>query len=298
MKKVDPGKLIIPLVLPFKENEDVDYNALEAFCKEQVEASYCDAINIGGTASEFVTLTFAERLEVIKCVVSAVDGKKPVIAGTGCASTRHSVELTQLAQDAGIDMALVIGPYYQHTDQAGLLEHYRIVASETDLPIMLYNNPYYAGVNINPSTFAQLAQIGNIVAIKENAPMPTQISDFISAAPSDFMCYAGDDSKILTVLIQGAYGAYGGACPMIGHLVRAMMDAYFAGDIAKATELHLKINPFFKNVFGLREDPIPIMKEALNQLGKNVGICRKPLMSATEHEKKVVMENLKMLGLL
>jgi 4-hydroxy-tetrahydrodipicolinate synthase len=293
------GRLIVPLVVPFKEDEDIDFQKLEKLTEIQLEAGFCDSLVIGGTTSEFPALTFEERLEIIQCVVSKVARQVPVIAGTGLPSTRETIKLTQKAEEIGANMAVIIVPYYQRPSQNGVYEHYKAVAESTNLPIMLYNMPFFAGVNIQPDTFKRLAQIPNIMAIKEEAGVnPLQITQFINSAPDTFMFYDGDDSMILPVLIQGAIGAVAGGALVIGKYIREMLDAFFGGDLQKAISIHHKIAPFYKKVFGLRENPIPMIKEALHQIGIDVGVCRRPLVMANEQEKKTINETLKQLELL
>jgi 4-hydroxy-tetrahydrodipicolinate synthase len=293
------GRLIVPLVVPFKENEDIDFEKLENLTEVQLEASYCDSLVIGGTTSEFPALAFEERLEIIRCVANKVDRKVPVIAGTGLPSTRETIELTQKAEEIGVDVAVVIVPYYQRPSQEGIYEHYKAIAECTSLPIMLYNMPFFTGVNIEPSTFKRLAQIKNIIAIKEEAGLnPIQITQFINDAPDGFMFYDGDDSMILPVLIQGAIGAVAGGALVIGKYIKEMMDVFFGGDMKKAISIHQRITPFYKKVFGLRQNPIPMIKEALHQMGVDVGVCRRPLVMANEKEKKIINETLRQLGLI
>ncbi|NIS61890.1 MAG: 4-hydroxy-tetrahydrodipicolinate synthase [Proteobacteria bacterium] len=292
------GRLIIPLVVPFKRNEDIDFEKLENLTEVQLDGDYCDALVIGGTTSEFPALAFEERGEIIRCVVDKVDKKVPVIAGTGFPSTRETIELTQRAEEIGADMAVVIVPYYQRPSQEGIYEHYKAVAESTSLPIMLYNMPFFTGVNIEPSTFKRLAQIKNIVGIKEEAGLnPLQITQFMNEAPDTFMFYDGDDSMILPVLVQGAIGAVAGGALVIGRHIKEMMGAFFAGDLKKAISMHHMITPFYKRVFGLRENPIPMIKEALHQKGIDVGVCRRPLVMADEREKKIINETLTQLKL-
>ena len=293
------GRLIVPLVVPFKENEDIDFQKLEKLTEIQLEAGFCDSLVIGGTTSEFPALTFEERLEIIRCVANKVDRKVPVIAGTGLPSTRETIELTQKAEQIGVDVAVVIVPYYQRPSQEGIYEHYKAIAECTSLPIMLYNMPFFTGVNIEPSTFKRLAQIKNIIAIKEEAGLnPIQITEFINDAPDGFMFYDGDDSMILPVLIQGAIGAVAGGALVIGKYIKEMMDVFFGGDMKKAISIHQRITPFYKKVFGLRQNPIPMIKEALHQMGVDVGVCRRPLVMANEKEKKIINETLRQLGLI
>lgn len=292
------GRLIIPLVVPFKENEDIDFDKLENLIKVQLSSGFCDSLIIGGTTSEFPALSYDERMQIIEFVVRTVDKRVPVIAGTGFASTRETIKLTQKAEEIGADMAMVVGPYYQRPNQEGIYQHYKAVAEATNLPIMLYNIPFFDGVNITPATFKRLAKISNIIAIKEEASLnPTQITQYIHDAPDTFLFYDGDDSMILPVLIQGAIGVVSGGALVIGKYIRKMLDSYFDGDLEMAKNLHHKIAPFFSRVFGLRENPIPALKEALKQVGVDAGCCRRPLMGCTDEEKKIIHDVLSELEL-
>jgi 4-hydroxy-tetrahydrodipicolinate synthase len=292
------GRLLVPLVTPFMHDDTVDNDRVGELANYLLDREYCDALIVAGTTGEFYALTLEERTALLRTVKDAVGSRAPLIAGTGAACTKHAVALTKAAASFGYDAVMVVAPYYSRPTQEGLRLHFEQVAAAADLPLMLYNIPLFAGANLAPGTVAALAKIPNIVAIKEEAGInPLQTSDFVLGTPQDFEVYCGDDTMVLQVLAQGGVGAVSGGSHVVGDMMRQAMDAFLAGDVAKATELHLKMYPFFKALLGEgRVNPVPLVREALSLTWQAVGPPRLPQTPASDAEREALVRVLAELG--
>lgn len=245
------GKILLPLITPYKENEDVDYERFEELIEYLIQNDLCDSLIVCGTTGEACLLTFDERVRLFKTAVKAAAGRKPVIAGTGCASTKETIALTNAAFDAGIELCMVVGPFYNKPTQEGIYLHYKNIASNTKAKILLYNIPIFVGVNIDPETVARLAAIDTIVGIKDEAGInPTQITDYFLATQAvapGFAVYNGDDVMLLPTIVQGAMGIVSGGAHIFGHDIRAIMDAFDRGDNERAKALFIPLYRFCKS---------------------------------------------------
>lgn len=294
------GRVLLPMVTPFKPNGDVDFEKARAYAKWLVKMRRGDSIIATGTTGEFTSLTFEERVKMFETVWDAVGKKIPVIAATGCASTRETVKLTREAEQIGVDMVMVVAPYYCKPDRDGLYNHYRTVARSTSLPILLYNIPLFTGVNIDPEILKRLAKVKNIVAIKEESGLnPLQSTRYLISVPPGFRVYVGDDTMILPILTQGGAGAVTGGAQVCGRDIGRLIDAVLRGDIVTAQKLHRKTFPFFEALYqNGRINPIPILKAAIRLAGFDVGKPRSPLRAATPAEIRVVRKVMKDRGYL
>ncbi len=293
------GQIVLPLLTPYDKNGDINWEMVDKLVDYVIENNYCDSIAVTGTTGEFFTLTFDERVALFERVYKAVNGRVAVMAGTGAASTRETIALTQAAEKIGYEQVMVVAPYYGKPSQEGLYEHYKAVAESTKCDVVLYNIPIFTGVNVDPATVEKLAKIPNIVGIKDEAGInPTQMTDFALCTPEDFTVYNGDDIMILCGLIQGAAGVVSGASHICGGKIREMINAFNAGDNAKAKEIFDEVYPLCK-AFGQngRTWPNPIMRAALEMMGLEIGPCRLPYAPATEEEKAVVKSHLVRLGI-
>ncbi|HUT76006.1 MAG TPA: 4-hydroxy-tetrahydrodipicolinate synthase [Armatimonadota bacterium] len=292
------GRLLLPLITPFMHDDTVDHDRVGELANYVLDREYGDALIVSGTTGEFYALTLEERVALLRAVKEAVGNRAPLIAGTGAACTKHAIALTKAAADIGYDAVMVVTPFYSKPTQEGMRLHFEQVAAATDRPLMLYNIPLFSGVNLEPPTVAALAKLPNIVAIKEEAGVnPTQTSDFILGTPDDFEVYCGDDTMLLQVLSQGGVGTVSGGSHVIGDLMRAAMDAFLAGDNARATELHLKMYPFFKALLGAgRVNGTPLVREALALTWQPVGPPRMPQLPASEAEREALVRVLSELG--
>jgi len=284
------GRILIPMVTPFKANGDVDFENAYAYSKWLVRMRRGHSLIVTGTTGEFPSLTFEERVQMFEVVWDAVGKKAPVIAGTGCVSTRETVRLTREAERIGMDMVMVVSPYYCRPDRDGVYNHYRTVARSTSLPVLLYNIPLFAGVNIDPEMLKRLARMSNIVAIKEESGVnPLQTTRYLMSVPPRFRVYVGDDTMILPILAQGGAGAVTGGAQVCGRDIGKLIDAILRGDIAAAQKLHRKTFPFFEALCqNGRINAIPILKEAIRLAGFDVGKPRSPLRPATPAEIRVL----------
>jgi len=294
------GRLLTPMVTPFKANGDVDFDRAAELARWLHRTKRADSIIAGGTTGEFSSMTFEERVTLFETVWAAVGKKLPVIAGTGAPSTREAIRLTREAERIGVDMAMVVTPFYSKPEQEGILEYYRAVARSTSLPVLLYNIPLFTGTNIAPATLARLARIKNIVAVKEESGLnPVQTTQFLLCTPRDFRVYVGDDTMVVPILSQGAHGVVSGGSQICGRDMRKLINAIVRGDLAEAQKRHRTMFPLFE-AFGQngRVNPIPLVKAGITLAGFDVGHPRSPLVSATPAEIRVLRKAMKERGYL
>lgn len=290
-KRFDAGEIITAMVTPFKENREIDYNAVEKLAQYLVNNG-SDAILVAGTTGESPTLTHEEELELLLCVKSAIGNSAKIIMGAGSNSTRTAVHMSKKFQDSGADALLHVVPYYNKPSQRGLFEHFGFIAKTVDLPIILYNIPGRTGINMAPETVASLAkEHKNIVALKQSYPDMDAVSDLKSMVPEDFMLYSGDDSLTLPMLSLGAYGVISVAAHVIGNEIKSMIHNFKSGQIHAASNMHLKLFPLFKKLF-MAPNPVPV-KEALTKMGMIKNYVRRPLIELTENEKCELYQVLK-----
>ncbi|MGI6097953.1 MAG: 4-hydroxy-tetrahydrodipicolinate synthase [Dethiobacteria bacterium] len=286
------GPLLTAMVTPLNDKLEVNYDQAAKLATYLLENG-SDGIVVAGTTGESPTLTFEEKCELFKTVVAAVKGRGAVIAGTGSYSTKESVKLTIEAEKIGVDGIMLVTPYYNKPPQQSLYLHFKEIASATSLPVMLYNVPGRTGTNMSAETTLRLAEIDNIVAVKEASGSIEQITDICRKAPPGFALYSGDDPMTLPILSVGGVGVVSVASQIAGKEIKKMINAYFNGDVQLACRIHQQLFPLFKGIF-ISSNPIPI-KEALNLKGFNVGNPRLPLspLNAEQKEKLVrVLEEL------
>lgn len=279
---VDLGRLLTAMVTPFDKSLEVNFAQARKLARYLVDNG-SDGVVVAGTTGESPTLTRDEKIELFRAVVEEVGGQATVIAGTGSYSTRDTIALTQAAEKVGVDGVMLVCPYYNKPSQEGLYQHFKAVAESTNLPIILYNIPGRTGVNLLPATVARLAEIDNIVAIKEAAGSTDQVSELKCLVPEDFAIYSGDDAMTLPFLALGAKGVVSVVSHLVGSRLKEMLDAYAAGNVTLAAKIHRELFPLMKGMF-ITTNPVPV-KAALNLLGWNVGPPRPPLVEATDAEK-------------
>ncbi|WP_226588547.1 4-hydroxy-tetrahydrodipicolinate synthase [Microseira wollei] len=290
------GRAITAMITPFKEDGSVNYAVAEKLAAYLAENG-SDGIVVCGTTGESPSLTWDEEYELFQVVKNAVNGKALVIAGTGSNSTTEAIAATQKAAKIGLDGSLQVVPYYNKPPQEGLYRHFQAIAQASpDLPIMLYNIPGRTGQNMLPETVARLAEIPNIVAIKEASGNLDQASQIRCLTPPDFQIYSGDDSLTLPLLSIGGTGVVSVASHLVGPQLQTMIQAFEAGKIKEATQIHLQLFPLFKALFATT-NPIPV-KAALKLQGWDVGSTRSPLCDPTDEitqNLKNVLEKLSLL---
>ncbi|MDA0266395.1 MAG: 4-hydroxy-tetrahydrodipicolinate synthase [Cyanobacteria bacterium] len=290
------GRVLTAMVTPFSPDGSVDSATAAALATYLVEHG-SDGIVVCGTTGESPTLTWEEELELFSAVQGAVGGKAKVIAGTGSNSTQEAISATSKAAKLGLDGSLQVVPYYNKPPQEGLLKHFQaIAAASPDLPMMLYNIPGRTGANLALETITQLAEIPNIVAIKEASGNLDHVSQICASTPPGFSIYSGDDSLTLPILSVGGCGVVSVASHLVGDRLQEMIQHFEVGHVNKATNIHLELFSLFKGLF-MMTNPIPV-KAALRLQGWKVGDVRPPLCSVTPDVESSLKDLLKSLSLL
>ncbi|MBN6189267.1 4-hydroxy-tetrahydrodipicolinate synthase [Aneurinibacillus sp. BA2021] len=284
---IDFGRMLTAMVTPFDTELNVDRKQTEVLV-EHLIATGSTALVVAGTTGESPTLTSSEKTALFRHVVEIVNGRIPVIAGTGSNNTAASIELTQQAAQAGVDGVMLVVPYYNKPSQEGLYQHFKTIAQSTKLPVMLYNIPGRSVINMTVETTVRLAtDVPNIAAIKEANGDLGQMSRIIEQTPDDFVLYTGDDGMTLPCMSVGGKGVVSVASHVIGREMKEMIEAFVSGEVVKAAGLHRTLLPVFEGLF-IAANPTPV-KAALNMQGIQVGGVRLPLVELTEEERNVVM---------
>lgn len=285
----------VAIVTPFNDDLSVNYDKLDELLEFQIENG-TDAIIICGTTGEASTMPDEEQVAVIKHTVEKVNKRIPVIAGAGSNDTRHGINLCKAIEEVGADGLLLVTPYYNKTSAKGLKEHFLAHADAVNIPIILYNVPGRTGLNMKPSTVKELSEHKNIVGIKEASGDLGQVVEIASLCDPDFAIYSGNDDTIVPLLSVGGKGVISvlaNICPKETH---ELVNSYLEGDINRAKELQLEYKKLIDSLF-IEPNPIPV-KEALNQMGFEVGRPRLPLTTMEENTKKVLVESMKESGLI
>ncbi len=281
---VNFGRVITAMVTPFKEDGSVNYAVTEQLAAHLAENG-SEAIVVCGTTGESPALNWQEEYELFTVVRQAVAGKAKVIAGTGSNSTEEAIAATQKAAKIGLDGSLQVVPYYNKPPQEGMYRHFQAIAQSCpDLPLILYNIPGRTGQNLLPETVARLAEIPNIVGIKEASGNLDQASQIRSQTSAEFAIYSGDDSLTLPLLAIGGKGVISVASHLVGSDLQNMIQAFETGKTQLATQIHLQLFPLFKVLF-CTTNPIPV-KAALKLQGWEVGNPRLPLCELTAELSK------------
>ncbi|MBW2466990.1 MAG: 4-hydroxy-tetrahydrodipicolinate synthase [Deltaproteobacteria bacterium] len=266
----------VAIVTPFIDGE-IDEQGLVDLIEFHI-ANGTHGIVPCGTTGESATMSHEEHHRVVELTVKTVNGRIPVVAGSGSNSTAEAINLTRHAKEAGADGVLMVSPYYNKPSQEGLYQHYKAVAEAVDVPIILYNVPSRTSSNILPATTARLAQIDNIVGIKEATADLNQISQIIRLCPDDFSVLSGDDFTSMPTVLIGGKGVISVTANVAPRDMADMMEAALAGDVAKANQIHYKMFPLFQAMF-YETNPVPA-KKSLELMGKiKSGLPRLPLYS-------------------
>lgn len=285
---------IVAIITPFR-NGKVDEKALGGLIEFQIKGG-TDAIVPCGTTGESATLDYDEHYRVIEFTIEAVNKRVPVIAGTGANSTDETIMMTKKAKQLRADGVLLVTPYYNKPTQEGLYQHYKKVAEEVDIPIVLYNVPGRTGVNMLPSTVARLAEIKNIVAIKEATGDMKQVSEVIRLCGDRITVLSGDDFTTFPLLCLGGKGVISVSANVAPSDVAGMIDSFMDGKIDEARRLHYKLEPLNQAMF-IETNPIPV-KTALGMMGKCTDELRLPLCSMSDANKEKLKKVLNDYGLL
>jgi len=264
----------VAIVTPFRDGQ-VDEQGLVDLIEFHIENGTHGIVPCG-TTGESATLSHAEHHRVVELTVKTVNGRVPVVAGSGSNSTAEAIDLTRHAKQAGTDGVLMVSPYYNKPSQEGLYQHYKAVAEAVDIPIILYNVPSRTSSNILPQTVARLAQIDNIAGIKEASADLNQISEVIRLCPEDFAVLSGDDFTSMPTVLIGGKGVISVTSNVAPKDMADMMSAALAGDLARARALHYKLFPLMQAMF-YDTNPVPV-KKSLELMGKiKSGAPRLPL---------------------
>ena len=283
------------IVTPFK-NGSIDEAALERLVRNQVKAGV-DGIVPVGTTGESPTVNYEEHIQIIALAVKFSAGRIKVLAGTGGNSTSEAIYLTEHAQKAGADGSLQVAPYYNKPTQEGLFQHFREVARNTRLPIVLYSIPGRCGIEIGVDTVKRLAtECKNIVGIKEAGGNPDRVSQLRMALGARFEIMSGDDALTLPFMAVGAQGVISVASNVIPREVARMVTAYASGRVSAALKLHQKYYPIFKDLF-IETNPVPV-KAALAMMGQVEEEYRLPLVPMAAKNREVLRKTLKACGVL
>jgi len=273
----------VALVTPFKNNK-VNEEKLAELIEKQIEEGSAGIVPCG-TTGESPTLSWEEHNRVIALTVEIVNKRVQVLAGTGSNNTAEAIKATQHARDVGADAALVVNPYYNKPTQEGLYQHYKAIAERGGLPVVIYNIMGRTAVNITPGTLQRLAEVKNIVAIKEASADLNQMAEMIMLTGTNLAFLSGDDNLTLPLLAIGGQGVISVIANICPRESANLVKYFLAGDLTKSKELHYKLFPLCQSMF-IETNPIPI-KEAMNMLGMDVGGCRLPLtpLAETNREK-------------
>ncbi|BAI69685.1 4-hydroxy-tetrahydrodipicolinate synthase [Hydrogenobacter thermophilus] len=281
---------MVALITPFKDGE-VDYASLDQLIEFHIN-NHTDALVVCGTTGESATLTFEEHEKVVEYVVKKAGGRIKVIAGTGANATHEAIELTTHAKRVGADACLSVVPYYNKPTQEGIYRHFKTIADEVDIPIIIYNIPSRTGVEIAPETIYRLAKdCPNIVGSKESTPNMDRISELIKLLGDNFTILSGDDSLTLPMMALGAKGVISVANNIMPREVKNMVDYALRGDFKKAMELHYYLFDLFKILF-IETNPIPV-KTACWALGMCEKEFRLPLCEMKPENERKLIETLK-----
>ena len=289
------GVLVTAMVTPFREDHSLDLDAAGSLAAHLYERG-SESLVVAGSTGESPTLTHKEKLELFRTVIEVAKGKGKVVAGTGTYSTAETLELSREAEELGADGLLLVTPYYNKPPQRGLLEHFSMVADAVQIPIIAYNIPGRTGIRIEHDTLLSMAEVPNIVGVKDSTGDFQSISKLISEAPPDFEVYSGDDWATFGYLCLGAVGVVSVAGHLVGGRIRQMCDLIGAGDIPAARKIHEELTPLFNALF-ITSNPIPV-KTALEMVGHPVGPPRLPLVPATSEERERIRKALVDAGLL
>lgn len=284
------GKVLTAMVTPFDRKDNIDFNKTTTLVNYLIENG-SDGLVVSGTTGESPTLTTEEKIALFHHVVKVVDGRVPVIAGTGSNNTKASIELTKKAEEAGVNAVMLVTPYYNKPNQEGICQHFKAIASGTKLPVILYNVPGRTVANMSADTVIRLAEIPNIVAVKEASGDLDQMSIIIENTPEDFSLYCGDDGLTLPVLSIGGIGIISVASHVIGNEMQEMIEAFQDGKVTEAAKIHRSILPLMRVLFSA-PSPTPV-KVALQMKGVSVGGVRLPLVPLTETERTTIGNTLK-----
>ncbi|WP_026675824.1 4-hydroxy-tetrahydrodipicolinate synthase [Fictibacillus gelatini] len=279
---MDIGRISTAMVTPFDSKGNIDFSKTTKLVNYLIDNG-SDSLVVSGTTGESPTLTTEEKVALFKHVVKIVDGRVPVIAGTGSNNTKASIELTKKAEEIGVDAIMIVTPYYNKPSQEGIIQHFKAISEATRLPILAYNVPGRTVVRMNAETVIELSKIPNVFAIKDAGGDLNEMSRIIEETPDDFLLYSGDDGVTLPVLSIGGAGVISVASHVIGNSMQEMISLFLNGKNDQAAKLHRRLLPLMNELFKA-PSPAPV-KTALQMKGLDVGGVRMPLLPLNEAER-------------
>ncbi|WP_110112780.1 4-hydroxy-tetrahydrodipicolinate synthase [Bacillus sp. CGMCC 1.16541] len=287
---MDFGKVSTAMVTPFDHKGNIDFQKTTQLINYLIDNG-SDSLVVAGTTGESPTLSLEEKLALFRHTVKVVDGRVPVIAGTGSNNTYASVEFTKKVEEIGVDAVMLVAPYYNKPSQEGLYQHFKVIAESTKLPVMLYNIPGRSVVNMSVDLIVKLSQIPNVVAVKDASGDLDSMTEIISRTSDDFALYSGDDGLTLPSLAIGGNGIVSVASHVLGNEMQQMVRAFESGQTKEAAALHQKLLPIMNALFAA-PSPTPV-KTALQLKGLDVGSVRLPLIPLTEEQRTELVQVLK-----
>ncbi len=285
----------VAIITPFTKDDKVDFAKLSELLEFHVE-NKTDAIIICGTTGESATLNDKEHKDAIEYTVEVINGRIPVIAGTGSNDTAYAIEMSKHAESVGVDGLLVVTPYYNKATDLGLIKHFTKIADSVNIPIILYNVPSRTGVNLKASVVAELSKHKNIQGVKEASGDLGLATEIARLCPDDFSIYSGNDDIVVPTLSIGGCGVISVVANILPLETHDMVMSYLDGDIKRSRELQLKMKPLIDSLF-TEPNPIPV-KTAMNLLGYEVGPLRLPLCEMAEDNLKILTDNMSEYGLI
>lgn len=289
------GSVITAMVTPFKDDLSLDLDRAQEVATWLLDHG-SDSLVVAGTTGEGATLSDQEMVDLWRATVEAAKGRGKIVAGTGTNDTAHSIHLTEEAERAGCDAALVVAPYYNKPPQTGLYEHFKAVAASTSLPVILYNVPSRTSVQISNETILRLAEIENIIGVKDATGDLNLASQLVAAAPGGFELISGDDAFTFAMVCLGGVGVISVSSHVVGEQMGEMISLVERGDVDGARKIHNQLLPVYEALF-LTTSPIPV-KAAMGLIGQPVGPPRLPLVPATIEEIAAVEKALGDAGVL
>lgn len=286
----------VAIVTPMKENYEVDYERLEENINYQIDNG-TDCIVIAGTTGESSTLSEEEHKKVVKAAVEFTKHRVPVIAGTGSNSTQTAIELSQSADEDGVDGVLIVTPYYNKATQKGLIRHYTQIAESVKVPVVMYNVPSRTGCSLNPETIAHLVKnVDNIVGVKDATGNLSHAVQTMNLCDGNIELYSGNDDQVIPLLSIGGLGVISVLSNIAPRYTHDMVTEYLNGNVAKAAKLQLDAIPLINALF-CEVNPIPV-KEAMNMLQMGAGPLRAPLCEMEDAHRELLRNELIKFGLL
>ncbi len=281
------------LITPFNEDESIDIPSLKNFVRFQVDEGI-DSLIVLGTTGEAPTINDDERDKIIEAVVDEVNGKVPVIIGTGTNDTKHAASLNKAAEKFNVSGLLIVNPYYNKGTQESIVEHYKYIAERTSLHILLYNVPSRTGMDVLPETVLEINQTcKNVVGIKEASGDISQIAKLISMKPEDFLVYSGNDDQTLPIMALGGDGVISVASNVFPKLMVELTSLILKNDYSSAQKLNNKLMKFINLLFA-EANPIPV-KYAVSKLDFSKNVLRLPLLKASEKTMNLLDAEMKLL---